>query len=173
MHAGASVRRVDTATFSTLSPSASFMASNRSLFSSAAASASFFSSSDSRPKSPAGHVLERPGGQRASGRRHRRHGVVRHGTHAELVHVLRAQQHIVAAAQHRGDDGHLGQALHRFARRVVDGLLPLRSMRRGVLGQRDHLLLLGRIEQQQVGQACPCSCRSWCRCRTSARGRSS
>ncbi len=98
----------------------------------------------------AGHVLERPGGQGVRvvviG-----HGVVGHGAHAELVNVLRAQQHVVPAAQHRGDDGHLGKALHRFARRVVHGLLPFRRGS-GVFGQRDHLLFLGGIEQQQVGQ---------------------
>ena len=51
-HAGASVRRADTATFVTSLPSASFSALNRSSFSFVASSASFFSSSVAKSRSP-------------------------------------------------------------------------------------------------------------------------
>ena len=49
---GASVRRVDTATFVTASPSCSFMALSRASLSFSASSASFFSSSEAKSRSP-------------------------------------------------------------------------------------------------------------------------
>ena len=52
MQAGASVRRDDTATFVTESPSASFIAANRASLSFVVSSASFFSSSEAKSRSP-------------------------------------------------------------------------------------------------------------------------
>ena len=74
-----------------------------------------------------------------------------HGLEAELVDVLRAQQHVVALAEHRVHDRQLRQAVDAVAGGVVDGLL-VGGHGLEVLGQRDHLLLLGAVEQQQVGQ---------------------
>ncbi len=74
-----------------------------------------------------------------------------HGLEAELVDVLRAQQHVVALAEHRVHDRQLGQAVDAVAGGVVDGLM-VGGHGLEVLGQRDHLLLLGAVEQQQVGQ---------------------
>ena len=74
-----------------------------------------------------------------------------HRHEAELVNVLRAQQHVESLAQHRVYDGALRQTVDGFARCEEDGLLAF-GHRLGVLGQRNHLLLLGGIEKQQVGK---------------------
>ena len=72
-----------------------------------------------------------------------------HGAKGELVKILGAQKHIVALAQHGVDDGHLGQAIDRLTNGIVDGVLAL-GHRGSVLLERDHLLLLGGVEQQQI-----------------------
>ena len=74
-----------------------------------------------------------------------------HGLEGELVDVGREQQHVVAAVEHALDHGHLGQARAVVAGGVVDGLLAL-GHGGGVLGERDHLVLAGAPEQQQVGE---------------------
>ena len=51
--------------------------------------------------------------------------VLTHGLERELVHILRQQQHVIAAVEHALYHGHLGQALTRVAGGVVDGLLIL------------------------------------------------
>ena len=74
-----------------------------------------------------------------------------HGLEHELVHVLRAKQHVKAmidsALDHRG----LLQALARVAGRVVDLVLAL-GHRRDVLGEAHHLVLARGPEEQQVGE---------------------
>ena len=77
--------------------------------------------------------------------------VLTHGLERELIHILRQQQHVIAAVEHALYHGHLGQALTRVAGGVVNGLLIL-GHALGILGQGNHLLLLGRPEQQQVGE---------------------
>ena len=77
--------------------------------------------------------------------------VLTHSLEGELIHILRQQQHVIAAVEHALYHGHLGQALTRVTGGVVDGLLIL-GHALGILGQGNHLLLLGRPEQQQVGK---------------------
>ena len=77
--------------------------------------------------------------------------VLTHSLERELVHILRQQQHVIAAVEHALYHGHLGQALTRVTGGVVDGLLIL-GHALGILGQGNHLLFLGRPEQQQVGE---------------------
>ena len=74
-----------------------------------------------------------------------------HGLEGELVHVSGAQQHIEAVIENALDHRHLEQTVAVVAHRVVDGLLAL-GHGLGVLGQRDHLVLAGAPEQQQVAQ---------------------
>ena len=83
--------------------------------------------------------------------RHIGSNVLTHSLERELIHILRQQQHVIAAVEHALYHGHLGQALTRVAGGVVDGLLVL-GHTLGILGQGNHLLLLGRPEQQQVGE---------------------
>ena len=77
--------------------------------------------------------------------------VLTHGLEGELIHVLRQKQHVVTAVEHALYHGHLGQALTRVAGSIVDDLLVLEHAL-GILGQGNHLLFLGRPEQQQVGE---------------------
>ena len=70
---------------------------------------------------------------------------------AELVHVLGQQQHVVALAQHQLGGGQLGQTVGGVTGGEVDVLL-LGGHLVHILLQGDHLLLLGRPEQQQVPQ---------------------
>ena len=77
--------------------------------------------------------------------------VLTHSLERELIHILRQQQHVIAAVEHALYHGHLGQALARVTGGVVDGLLIL-GHALGILGQGNHLLFLGRPEQQQVGE---------------------
>ncbi len=90
--------------------------------------------------------------------------VLTHSLERELIHILRQQQHVIAAVEHALYHGHLGQALTRVAGGVVDGPLIL-GHALGILGQGNHLLFLGRPEQQQVEAHRP-SCHSSSRCRT-------
>lgn len=55
--------------------------------------------------------------------RHIGGNVLTHSLERELIHILRQQQHVIAAVEHTLYHGHLGQALTRVAGGVVDGLL--------------------------------------------------
>ena len=78
-------------------------------------------------------------------------GVAVQDLQAELVHVLGQQQHVKALVQHQLCGGQLCQTVGRVACGKVDVLL-LGGHLVDVLLQGDHLLLLGRPEQQQVAQ---------------------
>ena len=98
----------------------------------------------------AAHVLKRPRGERVGVGRVG-HSVIGHGHHAEFVDILGAQQHVVALRKHRRHDRQLRHALDGIARGVVNGLLAIGSSLHVFL-ERDHLLLLGRVEEKQVAQ---------------------
>ena len=74
-----------------------------------------------------------------------------HGLERELVNVLRAQQHVVTAVEHRIHHRQLRQTVGRIASGIVNRLL-VGGHGGGVFLERHHLLLLGRIEQQQVAE---------------------
>ena len=99
---------------------------------SSASSASFFSSSEAKSRSPDATFLSCLGAGSldvlALGVLLGLGTVGHHGLEAELVDVLRAQQHVVALAEHRGHDRQLGQAVGAVARGVVDGLLASAGM---------------------------------------------
>ena len=70
---------------------------------------------------------------------------------AELIHILGQQQYVKALVQHKLCGGQLCQTVGGIACGKVDVLL-LSGHLVDVLLQGDHLLLLGRPEQQQVAQ---------------------
>ena len=74
-----------------------------------------------------------------------------HDLEAELVHVLGQQQQVIALVQHQRGGGQLGQTVGGVAGGEVDVLL-VGGHLLDVLLQRDHLLLLGGVEQQQAPQ---------------------
>ena len=74
-----------------------------------------------------------------------------HHLQAEFIHILSAQQQVVALAQHQLGVGQLAQAVSVVTGSKVDALLALGHLL-DVLVQRDHLLLLGGVEHQQVAQ---------------------
>ena len=78
-------------------------------------------------------------------------GVAVQDLQAELVHVLGQQQHVKALVQHQLCGGQFCQTVGGVACGKVDVLL-LCGHLVDVLLQGDHLLLLGRPEQQQVAQ---------------------
>ena len=98
----------------------------------------------------AAHVLKRPRGERVGVGRVG-HSVIGHGHHAEFVDILGAQQHVVALREHRRHDRQLRHALNGIARGVVNGLLAIGGSLHVFL-ERNHLLLLGRVEEKQVAQ---------------------
>ena len=70
---------------------------------------------------------------------------------AELVHILGAEQQVVALAQHQLGIGQLAQAVSIITGSKVDALLALGHFF-NVLIQRDQFLLLGGVEHQQITQ---------------------
>ena len=77
--------------------------------------------------------------------------VVAHYLQAELIHVLGAEQQVIALAQHQLGVGQLAQTVGIVTSGKVDALLALGHLF-DVLIQRDQLLLLGGVEHQQIGQ---------------------
>ena len=77
--------------------------------------------------------------------------VVAHHLQAELIHILGAEQQVVALAQHQLGVGQLAQTVCVVTGGKVDALLILGHLL-DVLVQRDELFLLGGVEHQQVAQ---------------------
>ena len=74
-----------------------------------------------------------------------------HDLEAELVHVLGQEQQVIALVQHQRGGGQLGQTVGRVAGGKVDVLL-LGGHLFDVLLEGDHLLFLGRVEEEQPPQ---------------------
>ena len=74
-----------------------------------------------------------------------------HDLQAELVHILGAEQQVIALAQHQLGIGQLAQAVGIITGSKVDALLALGHFF-NILIQRDEFLLLGGVEHQQITQ---------------------